>query len=100
MQVEITAKANRHNHSQVAAAMAGLAELFDEFAEAKTEAAVWEQVGRINGYCAALVNMDVMTEETANTKVREAAFKKANYRIMELLHPDLLKEEGAQEDGN
>lgn len=81
--------------------MGGLGLLFEEFDELETEVAVNEQVARINGYCAALVNMDAMDEKTANTAVREAVARKASRRIMELLHPDLLKDdEGAQEDGN
>jgi len=101
MQITITGKANRHNRKEVAAAMGGLGQLFEKFDELKTEAEVNEQIAGISGYCSALVVMGVLDEKTLNTEVREAVARKASRRIMELLHPDLLKDdEGAQEDGN
>ena len=43
-----------------------------------------KQVARINGYAYALVNMDVITEKTANTEVAYAACTAAAVRQEEL----------------
>lgn len=81
--IEIKAKV-KNNAKEVAAAMAGLGDLIKQFEQIKTPEEIDEHIARINGYAYALVNMDVITEETANRKVAYAAVAAAAARHAEL----------------
>ena len=81
--LEIKAKV-KNNAKEVAAAMAGLGDLIKQFEQMKTPEEIGEHIARINGYAYALVNMDVITEETANRKVAYAAAAAAAARHAEL----------------
>lgn len=81
--LEIKAKV-KNNAKEVAAAMAGLGDLIKQFEQMKTPEEIDEHIARINGYAYALVNMDVITEETANRKVAYAAVAAASARHAEL----------------
>lgn len=81
--LEIKAKV-KNNAKEVAAAMAGLGDLIKQFEQMKTPEEIDEHIARINGYAYALVNMDVITEETANRKVAYAAVAAAAARHAEL----------------
>ena len=61
-----------------------LLEKKNQFKEINTQEGIDEHVARINGYAYALVNMDVITEETANTQVAYAACAAAAARQEEL----------------
>ena len=74
----------KNNAKEVAAAMAGLGDLIKQFEQIKTPEEIDEHIARINGYAYALVNMDVITEETANRKVAYAAVAAAAARHAEL----------------
>lgn len=63
-QIQIKAKVTPHNTKQVAEAMAALGDLIRQFKEINTQEGIDEHVARINGYAYALVNMDVIAEET------------------------------------
>ena len=82
--IEITATATPHNVKQVAEAMLGLNDLIGQFEEKNTQEEIDRHIARINGYAYALVNMDVITEDTANTKVAHAACASAAARREEL----------------
>lgn len=83
-QIQIKAKVTPHNAKQVAEAMAALGDLIRQFKEINTQEEIDEHVARINGYAYALVNMDVIAEETANTQVAYAACAAAAARQEEL----------------
>ena len=83
-QIQIKAKVTPHNEKQAAEAMAGLGNLISQFKEIHTQEGIDEHVARINGYAYALVNMDVIAEEIANTKVAYAACAAAAVRQEEL----------------
>lgn len=83
-QIQIKAKVTPHNAKQVAEAMAGLGDLISQFKKIHTQEGIVEHVARINGYAYALVNMDVIAEETANTQVAHAACAAAAARQEEL----------------
>lgn len=92
VKVEIKATASEHNKEQVAAAMAGLGDLFDKYNKCQTVAEVGEHIARINGYCYALVNMGVLEEKEVNGKIAEAAVLAAVEREQEI--------EGKRRNGN
>lgn len=81
--IEIKAKV-KNNAKEVAAAMAGLGDLIKQFEQMKTPEEIDGHIARINGYAYALVNMDVITEETANRKVAYAAVAAAEARHAEI----------------
>lgn len=81
--IEIKAKV-KNNAKEVAAAMAGLGDLIKQFEQMKTPEEIDKHIACINGYAYALVNMDVITEETANRKVAYAAVAAAAARHAEL----------------
>lgn len=82
--IEITATTTPHNVKQVAEAMLGLNDLIGQFEEMNTQEEIDIHIACIKGYAYALVNMDVITEETANTKVAYAACASATARQEEL----------------
>lgn len=83
-QIQIKAKVTPHNAKQVAEAMAGLGDLIEQFKGMNTQEEIDAHIARINGYAYALVNMDAITEETANTQVAYAACAAAAVRQEEL----------------
>lgn len=64
--------------------MAALGDLIRQFKEINTQEGIDKHVARINSYAYALVNMDVITEETANTQVAYVACAAAAARQEEL----------------
>lgn len=83
-QLEIKVKKNRYHEARVMATLQTLQEMFNDFQKFTTENEVMEHVTRLNGYTAAMVNLDVLYEEEVNTKVRDAIVSAAAARIVQL----------------
>ncbi len=84
MGFQIKAKMQPHNVKEVTASMAALGDLIGEFEKLNTQEEIDHQISRINGYTYALVNMDVITQETANTQVAGAVLTAAGIRQVKL----------------
>lgn len=82
--LEIKAKCNEHNKEQVICTIASLRDLITDFSKQKTEEEIGAHIARINGYTYALVNMDVITEETANGEIAFSVMMMAAARAMAL----------------
>lgn len=82
--LEVTAKVTPQNREQVRLAIEALGELINEFKTLQTEEEIGEHVARINGYCYALVNMDVLDEDQANGKIADTVTLAAACRVNEI----------------
>lgn len=83
--LEVTAKITPHNREQVRTAIETLGALINQFKTLQTEEEIGEHVAHINGYCYALVNMDVLDAAQVNTKIRDVVIQAAASRENEII---------------
>lgn len=82
--LEVTVKLTPYNRDQVRTAIEALGAMINQFKELQTEEEIGEHVARINGYCYALVNMDVLDAAQVNGKIMDTVTLAAACREKEL----------------